>query len=471
MMKISAMRPGYLYFSIFIWLVSTGGRFSANFLEDVASFNDSMIGITFAVQMLISSFLGSVGSIYADRLELKYPNKGRLLVLASGLFLSTVIFMMHGIVRFFADEYEQHLLFVGFHFAIRVGCACFYSIIFPILDGVTLSYLKSRDGSVSYGKERLFGAVAWAISSILIGPLLDYYGFGIFFITAPAGCLVSLYTIAKFGQNCGAYEQIAYERHSDGTEMVEKKISAKENGKVIEDENVDDDEYMNEQTDVSSIYLLRVLISTVTACGFILSSLTLNMGTSVVENLIFLYFETLGGSFMVMGLTVVVTVVFEIPIFHYAPRLLLYFGAEKLQIIACVAYVIRVVAYTCIPKGRMIFVLFFEPLHGITYACSKTSSVEFAAKISPTGFESSSQGMISLILGIGSVVGVSLGGWIEESLGPQVLYRSYAGIVAIGLFIFCLTLSIDRRLISDNEARNDPRSKTKYADLSRTQTC
>ena len=141
------------------------------------------------------------------------------------------------------------------------------------------------------------------------------------------------------------------------------------------------------------------------------------------------------------GVTVVVTVIFEIPIFHYAPKLLAYFGAEALQEIACLAYIIRVVAYTCIPKGHMILVLLVEPLHGVTYACSKTSSVEFAARLSPTGYESSGQGVISMIFGIGSVLGLSLGGWIEEALGPIILYRSYAAIVAIGLVIFHITIS------------------------------
>merc|ERR1711976_1010661 len=107
--------------------------------------------------------------------------------------------------------------------------------------------------------------------------------------------------------------------------------------------------------------------------GFIISAFTLSIGTSVVENLIFLFFEKLGASNTICAISVVVTVVFEIPIFHFSSELLNMYGAANLQIVACIAYVIRVVGYTFIPKDHVVLVLFFEPLHGVTYACSKTS--------------------------------------------------------------------------------------------------
>jgi hypothetical protein len=60
------------------------------------------------------------------------------------------------------------------------------------------------------------------------------------------------------------------------------------------------------------------------------------------------------------------------------------------------------------------FVLFLEPLHGVTYACSKTSTVDFAAQVSQIGYESSAQGVITMILGLGGVLGLAAGGWIEH---------------------------------------------------------
>ena len=460
------MRPGYLYFTLFTWFVATGGRWTAPFLKEVAMFDDSIIGILIALHVLLTSFLGSIGAVYADKLEFWYPNKGRIGCMIFGLITSTIAFEIHYVVHFFATIEEQPTVFFGIHIVARILYAICSSFIYNVLDGITLSYTKKHnaDGSASYGKERLFGAVGWAIASILLGPILDATGFSVFFLCAPICCIISCLTMIKFGQECIAYEKISEENITANkeTEMVKRT-------EIVPEEDSDDfreDGVENPSPNRGSLFLFRAMVSTYTFCGFIFSSLTLKIGTSVVESLIFLYFESMGGSNAICGLTVVVTVVFEIPIFHYAPRLLEYFGAENLQKIACLTYILRVVAYTLIPNGHVIFVLLFEPLHGVTYACSTTSAVEFASRLSPTGYESSGQGFLSLITGIGSVVGLSMGGWIEEVLGPKVLYRSYAAIVTFGLGIFYLTIFIDNRRRDSNPSKS---TTQRYSHLSTNQ--
>ena len=440
------MRPGFLYFSIFTWLVCTGGRFTAPFLQHIAGFDDTLIGIIFAIQILLFSFLSSIGGIWADNLEFNYPEKGRIGCLAVGTFLATISFEIHGIVQFLVKD--DHMMSTVLHITARLMYASCSAILFPILDGITLSYLKkhSRDAT-AYGQERLFGAVAWAIASMLVGPILDSHGFDVFFWSAPVGEILCIITFLKYANDSLHFKVEMLEEVGMGeTEMGETEMV--ENAKEDIPSSIEDSfkEVPNPTQDTNSLTILRSMIGTFSACGFILSALTLNMGTSVVENLIFLYFETLGGTNTICGLTVVVTVLFEIPIFHYAPQLLAYFGADSMQKIACFAYIIRVIGYTFVPQNKMALVLLFEPLHGVTYACSKTSAVEFAARITPDGYEASGQGLLSMILGFGSVAGVLFGGWIEQALGPKFLYRSYAGIVAIGLAIFYIALSQDRRV-------------------------
>jgi len=416
----------------------TGGRFTAPFLENIASFDDAIIGITISIQILIGSFLGSIGAVYSDRLELKYPNKGRIYVLAGAICFGTISFEMHGLLKILSQK--NNMTSIVLHIITRIIYASFSAILFPVLDGITLAHLKKHNCVESaYGRERLFGAVAWALASIIIGPLLDYQGFNVFFWSAPLGMIFCLVVLKKYSKD-SVQESTEEEDINSCTmalemETVVEKLSVTPSQLTtiigVEDEKIP---YYN------TVSLYRDMLSTCAACGFVVSSFTLNMGTSVVENLIFLYFETLGGTNAICGLTVVVTVLFEIPIFHYAPQLMSFFGAENMQIIACVAYITRVVGYTFVPNGRMKLVLLFEPLHGVTYACSKTATVEFAARISPNGFDASSQGLLSMILGIGSVLGVSLGGWIEKCFGPKVLYRLYAGIVTVGLLVFYLSI-------------------------------
>merc|ERR1712071_30579 len=100
------------------------------------------------------------------------------------------------------------------------------------------------------------------------------------------------------------------------------------------------------------------------------------------------------------GFTVIVTVVFEIPIFHYGPLILKKIGSGKMQQIACLAFVTRVLGYSLIPKNHMALILFLEPLHGVTYAFSQLSAVEFFANFMPSGYEAQGQGIMNIFRGL-----------------------------------------------------------------------
>eukprot|EP00560_Eucampia_antarctica_P003146 CAMPEP_0197837232 /NCGR_PEP_ID=MMETSP1437-20131217/31510_1 /TAXON_ID=49252 ORGANISM="Eucampia antarctica, Strain CCMP1452" /NCGR_SAMPLE_ID=MMETSP1437 /ASSEMBLY_ACC=CAM_ASM_001096 /LENGTH=149 /DNA_ID=CAMNT_0043444099 /DNA_START=123 /DNA_END=572 /DNA_ORIENTATION=+ len=139
------------------------------------------------------------------------------------------------------------------------------------------------------------------------------------------------------------------------------------------------------------------------------------------------------------GLTVAVTVMFEIPIFEYAPLMLQRFGLGPLLQISAIAYIVRVIGYTFIPQYHPALVLFLEPLHGVTYACATASSVEFASQYSPKGYEASGQGILSLFGGAGVFIGLLAGGLLGELFGPRVMYRCLAANVAFGAALFGFT--------------------------------
>ena len=131
------------------------------------------------------------------------------------------------------------------------------------------------------------------------------------------------------------------------------------------------------------------------------------------------------------GITVVVTVLFEIPLFFFAPNVLSYLGLQRTFQFACLAYVIRVIGYSFIPQSHPYLVLFLEPLHGVTIAFSNTASVDFADSIVPKGYESSGQGFMSMIRGMGMLSGIFIAGFLEG----RTLYRVLAAIVTVGSII------------------------------------
>jgi len=456
-----------MFCAVFVWMVFTGGRFSAPFLQNVAHFNDTLVGLAMALQFSSSSTMGTMGGAMADKMERRYPRRGRVCVMIFGILLSTAAIIGHGItetVHVIAPFSHQIKTFS--HMSMRVLYSIGLACVMPALDGLAIAYLEEEENTGSssdYGKERLYGAIGWAFASVIIGPLIDEYGFNVFFVSAPIAAIYCLITFKSFivnkescdqrenkssisemkqktstadidSENAGAYAKLPIHMSTDSRDVSEP-ISQSSLGK---DTNyIDERREGNDNNKITLWTILKVMCGTIYGIGFMFTSTTLRMGTSVVESLIFLFFEkSLGGSNTLCGLTVAVTVMFEIPIFQLSPALLKYFGPGNLQQIASIAYITRVIGYTLIPARHSMLVLFLEPLHGVTYACAKTSLVEFASLQAPKGYEASAQGVLESVVGLGSLIGLSLGGWVEDVLGPKTMYRCFAAVVFVGSFVF-----------------------------------
>jgi hypothetical protein len=87
------------------------------------------------------------------------------------------------------------------------------------------------------------------------------------------------------------------------------------------------------------------------SAAFFLDVFAFGVAFAFVELLVFLFFvDELNASYSLCGATVVVTVLFEIPIFYAAPFILKRFSNISLFIVAHLAYIIRVVGYTVAPN-------------------------------------------------------------------------------------------------------------------------
>ena len=95
------MRPRVLYFAVFVFFSSSGGRFSATFLEHELQLKENwMISTAFALQLLTSSLTGSYFGGLADSWDAqssKGKNMGRLQLMAYGLLFSTAAVLLHSL--------------------------------------------------------------------------------------------------------------------------------------------------------------------------------------------------------------------------------------------------------------------------------------------------------------------------------------------------------------------------------------
>eukprot|EP00878_Enallax_costatus_P041407 GHUV01048165.1.p1 GENE.GHUV01048165.1~~GHUV01048165.1.p1 ORF type:complete len:139 (+),score=18.04 GHUV01048165.1:44-460(+) len=75
----------------------------------------------------------------------------------------------------------------------------------------------------------------------------------------------------------------------------------------------------------------------------------MGFGIGVIGEFLFLFLQDLGGSESLMGLTLTVTCIAEVPAFHYQPQLLKMVSVHTMLHIVMWAYVVRLGLYALLP--------------------------------------------------------------------------------------------------------------------------
>lgn len=290
------MRPRVIYCAAFTWYASTGGRFEAPYLQRYLPLSSS-IGTILACQTAIISFLGGFGGRLADDWERRNPHQGRMDVLKLGIFLGVFFSIIEGLGNVFIPTGRStHSIFLNrslifwWNLVLRSGYAVAFALTAPVLDGLTVAHLKQGGGGAeSYGKERLHGALWWAIANLIIGIMCDQFGFDIALFLATMVSSVACYTVLSI-----------YEADTVSTEIIlpvhETSSLLQPNGLIQNDSK--SEAAANQETDksYSLLTLLSLAFSTPYRTAFSVTFLLLNMGMVVAEKLIFLFYTSILGS-------------------------------------------------------------------------------------------------------------------------------------------------------------------------------
>lgn len=518
------MRPGWLYGAVFTWISLVGGRFLAVFLEDELRWTTSQVGSVLAASQGVGLLTMMAGSgSWADQREDGHPGYGRAQVLSAGILLGGAAFLMHAVLP---------LEWFAVHISLRLLYAVASAMVFPAMDGMCLEYLsnlhgceesENGDSRQGYGQERLWGAISWGVTNMILALGLDYFAkddegtsiadtsedrtttshFQVMYTMAAGatiGTLLIVYCYTRNnlqrGQNAQHVRIPGYEKRDSSVvlpdfadeEDTETTASLDGDTTIGGPRSLEDKVAVGETVGTisatgrasSALQILQLIGSTALGASFMLAQFTQSSGQVIVEQLVFLYFgDELGSSYTLMGATVVWTVIFEIPIFHLAPRLLERWGPEPLIPLAAISYVTRVFGYSIITNPK--HVLWLEPLHGVTYACVTTAGVELVVRIqqqrqqqqqqqqpsgTPSAAASAGQSALQVLTGLGSIFGLIMGGWLQETVGPRIMYRVAGLVVLFGASIFTTILLWDRHGTRkdihppmDDVSNNDPPSR------------
>ena len=142
---------------------------------------------------------------------------------------------------------------------------------------------------------------------------------------------------------------------------------------------------------------------------------------TTINNYIFPYMEELGISRTLMGLSLTIATLSELPVLFFSNRMLRRFGAYGLFVFAMVMLGVRILLYAWFNSTAGI--LLFQLMNGLTFPLVIVAGVSYVEASSPPGMKATGQGLFgAMIAGIGAAVGGLVGGLLFGSLGGQWMY-------------------------------------------------
>lgn len=173
-------------------------------------------------------------------------------------------------------------------------------------------------------------------------------------------------------------------------------------------------------------------------------SLVAGMAMAVTNNYLFLYMNDIGANKALMGISLTVATLSELPVFFFSDRLLSRVGGPGLLALALLGSSGRALAYSVIRIPWL--VLPVQLLHGLTFSTLWVGGVAIARQLAPVGMGATAQGLFgSLLFGLGAALGGLAGGWLYQELGGAGMFRWTGVGVLLAIVIFNLVEKIKNK--------------------------
>eukprot|EP00437_Effrenium_voratum_P038486 CAMPEP_0181469960 /NCGR_PEP_ID=MMETSP1110-20121109/38298_1 /TAXON_ID=174948 /ORGANISM="Symbiodinium sp., Strain CCMP421" /LENGTH=344 /DNA_ID=CAMNT_0023594903 /DNA_START=311 /DNA_END=1342 /DNA_ORIENTATION=- len=294
------------------------------------------------------------------------------------------------------------------------------------LRGIAMRALERFGRQNSYGNLRLWGAVSWGIAHPVLGWLLDL-----------AHKNLTLLYVGNVLSGCLAVACFSKLLRSEWTDEGASASATQLPAVAGEASEATDAARADEAPQRASVWeVMRIVCGKPEMVAWLLCAATMALGMQHVFQFLFLFMEQrFHSTDVVMGLSVTVTVLFEVPIFAYSEWIVPKLGPTKLIAIAMIGFIVRVFGYTIVPSAGWIMVL--EPLHGVTYSCFTLATVHYLNDHVPMHMISTAQGFMSSVSAVGSAAGALMGGWImDRKDGGLLMFRIDTVIMSFVLVFF-----------------------------------
>ncbi len=339
-------------------------------------FTTTQIGAIFAAIALVSMFTQPMWGTMGDRVR----SRNRLIrFLVAGAVVSILSFLL---TKSFAPSLLLACVF-----------SCFYTSIQPMGDSVILAALE-RQGQ-PFGPLRLAGGMAFAVTSLIFGSLLNVSGREVWAIYATA-ILCSMMIPASYAlPNTPGYQS------KSGKRMSFKAL-------------------------LKNRELMRLMI--------FMQPMQMTMGDFyTVFSPLFLSFDGANGT--LLGWCYFISAIGEIPYLLLSDKLYEKWGAGRLMCISAAVLTLRWIILAT--TSNVPVTMLSQLLHGWGFIVMTVSMAKHISHTVPEELQASGQMLLAVVsYGIARAAGNLLGGLLADVMGRQNVFCLTAAICLIDLIIF-----------------------------------
>lgn len=296
------------------------------------------------------------------------------------------------------------LVFAGYAFTQSIGWLMVVAVLFtvvqsssPIADAMAIE--EGAKFGFTYGQIRLWGALSFALSTMVSGYVYHLVGLAWEFVVY---ALMSVFLIA-----------ITLFLPKTSTRKVQREKFFKGIGIVARD---------------------RRLVLFILLCFVLSTAITIN------STFLPLYYRALHYPLGLVGLNFTMAALVEVPLFYLSGRLIRRMGTLPIVIFASGLFAVKYLLMSFAPGAFVVIAI--QLLDGIGYALYWSGAVQVVSELSPAGRSATAQTLFGAIGGsLGNIVGSSFGGWLFGHVGPLGMYGINAGIACIacaGFLLFAL---------------------------------
>jgi MFS transporter, PPP family, 3-phenylpropionic acid transporter len=344
-------------------------------------FTGFQIGVLSAIRSVALILAPLIWGAMADRFRIRRP----IFILCS--FVSTTIWAFY----LYTTDFWLMLIITVFY-------GIFYSPIISFLEAFTMDVLGTR--KKSYGKVRGWGSIAFIITVIILGKIIDLYSIEIILTLIFFGSLVQALISIKIPDI-----------------QIKKQTSFSSNAKAL----------LKRRVIVFLFCAFLMLVSHGTYYGFYS-----------------IHLENLGYDKTFIGISWALASIAEIIVMIKSDSLFKHFSIDNVLFFSFMVAVFRWLGLSFVTSAAGI--LFLQLFHAVTYAMFHVSSILYIDSLTPDEAKTLGQSVNNAVTyGLGLMVGFFINGYLFETLGTFTLFMISSFIALTGGLILKGSQMMDRK--------------------------